>query len=68
MTTTPACFDSAEQYRLWRQLLALTRHDRSICADCTRDYRRLMQAEGRCHPAPSRADPARQWVEEYERC
>ena len=59
--TIPACFDSPEQYQRWQKL----RRQGTICTDCTREYRRLMQEQGRCHPQPSRAETARRWLEEY---
>ena len=60
----PRCFD-LDDWKRWRAGggLALP------CHDCTADWRRRMQAEGRCdrqgefRPAPDQSPPVQRWVQ-----
>lgn len=46
----PACFDSAQQYREWKELARLSKVSptNSYCNDCTPEYQSRMIVEGRC--------------------
>jgi len=47
---TPACFDSKQQYILWRDkaIEEPPLGDNWICEDCTKKYQNRMVKEGRC--------------------
>jgi len=51
--TTPPCFESAEDFEAYTDLLEETVTDaaRSYCWDCTPEYKEKMKAQGLCrHP------------------
>lgn len=49
MTDRPACFDSLEQWELWKAYNGLlSERAPSICADCLPEYRDKMIDAGRC--------------------
>lgn len=49
MSNYPACFDSFEQFKLWREAARHASPGQSyICADCLPDYQKRMIAEKRC--------------------
>lgn len=57
VSSTPACFDSKEQFKVYERLRhmtlahAKTRSDTNFCLDCTPEYQQKMLMEGRCeHP------------------
>ena len=45
----PACFDSQDDYGIYKVLAQLTATDGfTFCTDCTPEYRDAMKAAGRC--------------------
>lgn len=49
MNEYPACFDSYEQFRLWKEAARAAYPGASyICSDCTQEYRDRMISERRC--------------------
>ena len=45
----PDCFESDQQYYLWRADAYRANEPALICEDCTYEYKRKMQSQGRCH-------------------
>lgn len=60
MNTYPLCFESSEQYQLWKQAARQYSDDLSLsgyCVDCTPDYQGKMIRAGRCEfPATTFAE------------
>jgi hypothetical protein len=49
MNNYPKCFDSQEQYILWRQAARQSSPGQShICTDCTPEYQKKMVSDKRC--------------------
>jgi hypothetical protein len=46
--STPACFDSPEQYHAWKEMARMAPVKLGPCADCTPDYQRQMIQQKRC--------------------
>lgn len=46
----PRCFDSAEQYSAWRNLLTYSGNNlpSGYCTDCTPGFKARMEESGRC--------------------
>jgi hypothetical protein len=44
----PKCFESAEQYRAWKECARLSPVQLGVCADCTPEYQAKMINAKRC--------------------
>jgi hypothetical protein len=44
----PKCFDSAAQFKAWKECARQAYAQNWVCTDCTPEYQARMKAEGRC--------------------
>ena len=44
----PFCFESADQYKKWKEKARIAYAEAHVCTDCTPEYQARMKAEGRC--------------------